>query len=303
VINGHRNAGYERLFGGDELTFGLGFPLTESRESQPCISTELELASLAESLGFHALWARDVPLYWPRFGDAGQTFDTWPWLSHVAAETDNIALGTSSVVLPLRHPLHIAKSAATVDQLSHGRLVMGVATGDRDPEFPAFGIDAAKRGSYFREAISLLRTVWQEEFPTASGYWGELSGDLCSLPSPTTESIPLLPTGHSRQSVQWIAEHGDGWLFYHLPRSTLDAYLSDWRRHGGEKPYVMVIRAELAADPTAEPEPIHQGYHAGIEWFAEYFTDLDLLGVDHVIIGLSGDEPREGLDQLADAIL
>jgi len=303
VRNGKQNSGYQRLFGGDELTIGLGFPLTDSRESQPPISRELELASYAESVGFDGLWARDVPLYWPRFGDAGQTFDTWPWLSHVAAETDHIALGTASVVLPLRHPLHVAKSAATVDQLSNGRLVMGIATGDRDPEFPAFDINATDRGEYFREAVSLLRTVWAEEFPTASGYWGELSGELAVVPSPTSGTIPLIPTGHSRQTVSWIGDHGDGWLFYHLPRSTLQTYLRDWRRHGGEKPYVMVVRVDLASDPTAEPEPIHQGYHAGIEWFREYFAELDTLGVDHVILGVSGNNPRESLEELAAALL
>ncbi len=303
MTDGHRNAGYDRLFGTDELTFGVGFPLANNRESQPPISKELALASYTESLGYHGLWARDVPLYWPRFGDAGQTFDTWPWLSHVAAETDSIALGTSSIVLPLRHPLHVAKSAATVDQLSDGRLVMGVATGDRDPEFPAFDIEATERGRYFQEAVSLLRTVWKSEFPTVSGYWGELSGDLTVVPSPTAETIPLLPTGHSRQTVSWIGEHGDGWLFYHLPRSTLQTYLGDWRRHGGEKPYVMVVRVDLASDPTAEPEPIHQGYHAGIEWFTEYFRELEELGVDHVIIGITGDEPRDCLGQFADVLL
>jgi len=281
----------------------LGFPLTQSRTAQPSLSRELELAKYAESVGFHGLWARDVPLYWPRFGDAGQTFDTWPWLSHVAAETTNIALGTASVVLPLRHPLHVAKSAATVDQLSDGRLVMGVATGDRDPEFPAFDVDATTRGEYFRDSIALMRTVWTEEFPSVSGYWGELTGDLTVVPTPTADTIPLLPTGHSRQTVSWIGDHGDGWLFYHLPRSTLETYLRDWRRHGGEKPYAMVVRVDLASDPTAEAEPIHQGYHAGIEWFTDYFSELNTLGVDHVILGVSGENTEETLDDLSTALL
>jgi len=120
---GHENAGYRRLFDRDGLTFGAGFPLTGANRSMPDLEAEIELAKHAESVGFDGLWARDVPTYWPKFGDAGQTFDTWPWLSHVAAHTDDIALGTSSVVLTLRHPIHVAKSAATVDQLSDGRLV------------------------------------------------------------------------------------------------------------------------------------------------------------------------------------
>ncbi|ARS90616.1 TIGR03571 family LLM class oxidoreductase [Natrarchaeobaculum aegyptiacum] len=301
--SGHENAGYRRLFDGDGMTVGTGFPLTGTRESTPDVAAELELAALAESLGYDALWARDVPTYWPKFGDAGQTFDTWPWLSHVAAHTDEIALGTSSVVLTLRHPLHVAKSAATVDRLSGGRLVMGIASGDRDPEYPAFGVDRDERSRLFREAVETLRTVWREDYPELEGQWGTLEGDLDVVPSPVEESIPLLPTGHSRQTTEWIADHGDGWLFYHLPDRTLESYIGDWRADAGEKPFAIAVRVGLADDPTAEPEPLHLGYHAGAEWFREYFHRLDAIGLDHVIVSLEGDDRAGALEEFADEIL
>lgn len=301
--DGHENAGYRRAFGPDSLTFGTGFPLTGSRESRPSIERELELAAHAETVGFDALWARDVPLYWPRFGDAGQTFDTWPWLSHVAAHTSDIALGTASIVLPLRHPLHVAKSAATVDHLSDGRLLLGIATGDRDPEFPAFGVDYEQRGERFRESVDLMRTVWQEEFPELDSVWGQLDGELDLVPKPTTETVPLLPTGRSRQSMDWLGTHGDGWLFYQLPRETLESYLAEWRAVAGEKPYAMAVRTELTDDPTADPEHVHQGFRAGSEWFVEYFRDLDALGVDHVLVSTAGDDPERELIRFAEAVI
>jgi luciferase-type oxidoreductase len=303
VTTGHENAGYRRLFDGDDLTFGVGFPLTGAREETPDHEREVELAALAEDLGFDALWARDVPLYWPRFGDAGQTFDVWPWLGHVAAHTDEIALGTASVVLPLRHPLHVAKSAATVDRLSDGRLVLGVATGDRDPEYPAFDVNPDERGALFRESVALLRTAWRESFPEASGRWGELEGDLDLVPTPTTETLPLLPTGHARQDVDWLGEHGDGWLFYQLPRDTLESYLADWREASGGKPYAMAVRTELADDSTAGPEHVHQGFRAGSEWFVEYFRDLEAMGVDHVLVSAGGDDPAAALERFAQDVL
>jgi luciferase-type oxidoreductase len=286
---------------GDRLTVGVGFPLTNSRESQPSVPRELDLAVHAESVGFDALWARDVPLYWPKFGDAGQTFDTWPWLAAVAGRTDEIALGTSSVVLPLRHPVHVAKSAATVDQLSGGRLVAGIATGDRDPEFDAFDIAADRRGELFRESVRWLRTLWTEDFPHLDGPWGSLDGDLDLVPKPASE-IPLLPTGHARQDRSWIGDHGDGWLFYQLPEETLRSFLDDWRAVGGEKPFVMALGVELADDRTADPEHIHQGYRAGIEWFREYFQQLDQIGVDHVLVGLRSDDPERALSALGDVL-
>ncbi|MBV0923220.1 TIGR03571 family LLM class oxidoreductase [Halomicroarcula limicola] len=298
----HANAGYERVFGTDDLTVGVGFPLTDASESRPDHETELRLAGHAEELGFDALWARDVPLYWPRFGDAGQTFDPWTWLTAAAANTDEIALGTASVVLPLRHPLHVAKSAASVDRLSDGRLVLGVATGDRDPEYPAFDVEADDRGALFRESVDLLRTVWREGFPEAEGRWGRLDGDLDLVPKPTAETIPLLPTGNARQSVEWIADNGDGWLFYHLPEDTLESYLDEWRGAAGEKPYAMVVRTVLADDPTADPEPVHQGYRAGSEWFVEYFRTLDAMGVDHVVVSTPSEDPERELTALAESV-
>jgi luciferase-type oxidoreductase len=300
---GHANAGYQRAFGTDDLTFGLGFPLTGSREQTPDVEREMELAAHAEELGFDALWARDVPLYWPRFGDAGQSFDVWPWLSHAAAHTDEVALGTASVVLPLRHPLHVAKAAASVDRLSGGRLLMGIATGDRDPEYPAFGVDPDQRGTRFREAVEVLRAVWTGEFPDLETDRVSLAGDLDLVPEPVADTVPLLPTGHARQELAWIAEHGDGWLFYHLPEGTLESYLADWRAAAGEKPYAMAVRTELAADPSAEPEHVHQGYRAGSEWFVEYFRELAGAGVDHVLVSAGGENPERGLTRFAETVL
>jgi len=299
----HETAGYRRLFGESGLSFGISFPLTGEREATPVVADELHLVRHAESVGFDGLWVRDVPTYWPRFGDAGGAFDTWPLLSNLAAQTDDIALGTASVVLPLRHPIHVAKSAATVDRLSDGRLVLGVASGDRDPEYAAFGVDADDRGRLVREHVDALRTLWTEAYPTLDGSWGSLDGELDVLPKPTTDTLPLLPTGHARQSVEWIADHGDGWLFYHLPDDTLQTYIEKWRRLAGEKPFVIAVRVAFADDPTADPEPLHLGYRAGVDWFRTYFGRLRDYGLDHVIVSLVDDEPERAMTTFADEII
>ncbi len=297
------NAGYERLFGDDGLSFGLGLPLTGARRSTPAVEEEARLATRAEAVGFDALWARDVPTYWPEFGDAGGAFDPWSMLSHLAAHTDDVALGTASVVLPLRHPIHVAKSAASVDRLSGGRLVLGIASGDRDPEYPAFGVEPGTRGERVRESVAAIRSCWRESFPTTSGSWGRLDGDLDVLPKPIDGEIPILPTGNARQSTEWIAEHGDGWLFYHLPESTLQTYLDTWRSAAGEKPFAIAVRVELADDPTAEPEHRHLGYRAGVEWFREYFGRLESIGLDHVVVGLEAAEPATAMETFSEHVI
>ncbi len=205
--------------------------------------------------------------------------------------------------MPLRHPIHVAKSAATVDRLSGGRLVLGVASGDRDPEYPAFDVDPDDRGQLFRDSVDAIRTLWREEFPVLDGPWGRLDGELDVLPSPTTETLPLLPTGNARQSSEWIAEHGDGWLFYHLPDDTLRAHLDRWRTLAGDKPFLIAVRVALADDPEADPEHLHLGYRAGVEWFRTYFRRLESFGVDHVIVGLQADDPQRAMTTFATEVV
>jgi len=101
---GPRERRLKRIFDTDGLTFGTGFPLTGINESRPPIDEEMERRPTPSRSASTRCGRVTSRLYWPRFGDAGQTFDTWPWLSHAAAHTDEIALGTASVVLPLRHP-------------------------------------------------------------------------------------------------------------------------------------------------------------------------------------------------------
>ncbi|NEU58284.1 LLM class oxidoreductase [Halorussus sp. MSC15.2] len=302
---GHENRGFRRLFGDDDLSVGLFFPITTAEDDVPPMDDQMELARDAEELGFDALWVRDVPTYWPKFGDAGQVYDPWVYLGQVAARTDDVALGTGSVVLPLRHPLHVAKSAASVDRLSDGRLVLGIATGDRSPEYSAFGVEEAARGERFREHVRVLRTVWAEEFPEVESAYGTLDGNLNVVPKPTTETLPLLVTGNSRQSLDWIADNGDGWLHYQMPLKTVESVVGDWREAAGDKPFAQATTVNLKADPEAGMEHVHQGFAAGSEWFVEHFRALADRGVDHLAIGIRGSDrdARTVLAQFADEVL
>src|SRR3569623_2341099 len=114
----------------------------------------------------------------------------------MAAHTNTIVLATGSVVLPLRHPLHTAKAAASVSQLSGGRLVLGIASGARPDEFPAFGVDFEQRSPLFRENLRVLRTVLPEEIPVEQSPYGELLGTADLVPKPSNP-LALQETGHS----------------------------------------------------------------------------------------------------------
>lgn len=115
----------------------------------PDLSRYLELVRQVDAAGFAALWMRDVPVFDPQhFGDAGSVYDPFVNLGFLAGVTQRVALGTAAVVLPLRHPLMVAKAAASADHLSGGRLILGVASGDRPVEYPLMGIDFETRGPH-----------------------------------------------------------------------------------------------------------------------------------------------------------
>src|SRR5262245_13165603 len=124
------NPGFGRMFQPGRLTLGLMFPIEAFSGDRPSMAGQAQIAARPDGAALAALWIRDVPLRVPGFGDTGQVFDPWVWLGFLAARTQSIALVTGSIVLPLRHPVHVAKAAASVDRLSGGRLVLGVASGD-----------------------------------------------------------------------------------------------------------------------------------------------------------------------------
>ena len=109
-------------FAPDALTLGIFLPLRFYEGDMRVLAGQSRLVSDIDARGFAAA-CRDIPLYDPRFGDAGQLFDPFAYLAYLAARTQRISLA-GSAIFSLRHPIDLAKSAATIDQLSGGRLVM-----------------------------------------------------------------------------------------------------------------------------------------------------------------------------------
>lgn len=213
------NQGYDRVLRPGRLSLGLVVPIEAYPDSpMPTLRRQLERIQGAEEAGWAAVWLRDVPFLDPSFGDAGHLTDPWVTLGLLAGQTSRIALGVSSVVLPLRHPAHVAKAAASADMLSGGRLILGVASGDRPAEYPAMNLNYADRGARFREAFDYIRRA-AEPWPVFDSSYGTPRG-LDLLPKPVGPRLPLMITGASQQGPDWLAAHGDGWMTYpRAPRS------------------------------------------------------------------------------------
>ncbi|NKI31809.1 LLM class oxidoreductase [Croceivirga thetidis] len=281
-----------------KLTLGLVFPIESYQGSIAKMENQEVLAKRAEVLGFKALWFRDVPFHDPTFGDAGQLYDTWVYMTHIMNQTNQIALASGSIILPLRHPVHTAKSLASIQLLSKGRVLLGVASGDRPSEFPAFGKSLSEKSELFKDSFNYLKTL-QGSFPVLNGSdYGQLNGTIDLVPKYETKT-PMFVTGHSGQNLDWIAENADGWLYYPRNFDFLKKSMQDWqnsleRTEQSWKPYMQSLYIDLMEDEKAMPKPIHLGFQAGSEFLVSYIKNLENHGVNHVILNLKyGSRPAD----------
>ncbi|WP_299196811.1 LLM class oxidoreductase [uncultured Tateyamaria sp.] len=304
------NAGYNTAFQPGRLSIGLVLPLEAYAVGhEPTMRDHIETAQLAEELGFSALWLRDVPFNVPNFGDAGQIFDPFVYLGALATATQRIALGTASIILPLRHPAHVAKAAATADVLSDGRVLLGVASGDRPEEYPALNHSYPDRGVRFRDSFGYIRAA-AEPYPRHQSDQGCLLGDIDVLPKPVGSRLPLLITGGSQQTPDWAAQNGDGWMTYPRDVASQNRVIADYRQRlvtmgQPNKPVMQSLYVDLLKTPDAQPRPIHLGFQSGNNFLRSYLRDIEALGVNHIALNLRFNQAPidTTLKQLADELL
>lgn len=306
--------GYQRVFRQHELTVGLILPLeTHPHSPQPTMHDHIAMAQRVEELGVAALWARDIPFFDPAYGDVGQIFDPLIYIAHLAAATRTITLGTAGIVLPVREPLLLAKQINSLDQLTDGRLVVGMSSGDRPSEYPIFGIDFETRGERFREAFGVFREVSEHAFPRfTSARFGQSTGSLDMLPKPPYGRTPAIAVGRSQQTLEWVAEHMDGFLGFVPDPAELDSFGRDWRdrvKHapGGAtfKPLAFGGFLYLHPKPDYAFKRIRGGFAIGSRALRDLLERARDAGVSHVALNPKV-TPRpyaEILDELGSVVL
>ena len=183
------------------------------------------LASLAEELGFESLWAAEHVVM-PADYDSTYPYspsgrmpipdaavpDPLVWLTWAAAATTRLRLGTAIAILPQHDPLVFAKTTASLDRLSDGRLLLGIGIGWLREESDALGLDWGTRGARCDESIEAMRALWRE--PVAS-YRGRHFAfeNVKSSPHPVRpEGVPIHVGGHSAAAARRAGRLGDGFL-------------------------------------------------------------------------------------------
>ena len=269
------------------------------------------MAIKLEELGFSSLWVSDhilmpetIKADYPFAKDGKATWDTnIPWydslilLAMAASVTKEIKLGTAIIVLPLRHPIIFAKQTATIDELSKGRLELGIGAGWLSDEFDALNIDFKSRGKKLEDWIKISRNCWTGAPKSFKSDHYNLPEGFLTLPKPYKNNIPFYIGGHSKFALKRAATLADGWLPQQSALSIDPSKLV-------EPIQIMRKEAKLAGKNPNELKivlRINQSANS-TNIIAENLNLLSEIGVNEIIVDLDWSK-ESAPEKTADALL
>jgi probable F420-dependent oxidoreductase len=274
--------------------FGLAIKNFVGPTESPDIDALYAYAQRAEALGFESLWAWDHVILGvePSF----PILDAVGTLTAIAARTSRIKLGTGVLVLPLRNATVAAKALGTLDVISKGRLILGVAAGWYAREFDAVGVPFKRRGRIFERNLDILTRLWTEDRVTLQVDEHNLR-EAVMRPRPFQRPRPpILIGGYVDAVLKRVATSGDGWLTYFY---TPESYRRSWEkivgfaREAGRDPKTLSGTNQLAiyvgASRAATEAPMRRWLET--EWDVAAWSEST---IEHAIRG-SADECVEQL--------
>jgi probable F420-dependent oxidoreductase len=198
----------------------------------PDVDALLRYAVRAEELGFESLWVWDHVLL--GVDPAYPILESLSVLAALAVRTERVRLGTGVLVLPLREPVVTAKVLATIDRLSKGRLIVGVAPGWYKREFDAVGVPYDERGRRLDRAIEIITRLWTERPLDLIDEPHRLRSAVM-LPAPVQNPRPpILIGGYVDRALRRVARLGDGWLTYFYTPDSVRRSVERIRRYARE---------------------------------------------------------------------
>jgi probable F420-dependent oxidoreductase len=290
------------------MKFGITIPNNWGVED---VRQVISLGQLAEELGYDSIWTMDHLF---NIGFVRDRLDNKPYyhplgvLSFLAAVTSRITLGTSVMVLPYHNPVELAKYAATLDQLSGGRFILGVGAGGTREESDALGLPWERRGAMANESMRVMRELWTADFPAFHGRdW--TFDNLRFAPKPVQAPLPRWVGGASPGAMKRAATLGDGWHPNGVPPESYAAaaaQVRDMAQAAGRDPrrLVMSVRANIRMNPPAGATLSR--FEGSSQDVAEAIADYERAGVEHVVLAPdSGDVPRlrDKFEQIAREVI
>ena len=281
------------------MKFGVFLPVSGRAAGR---KTLMQAAQQAEALGFDSVWAADrlvipwkIETTYPYSKEATfivppdrPFFDTMTCLAFLAGCTEKLQLGMSVMVLPYRHPLHWARIATTIDQLSTGRLILGVGVGWMEEEFAAMNAPFKERGKVSDEQLTLIEHLWTEDHITFHGKYYDVD-DIAFLPKPYQKPrLPIWVGGEGKYAQRRAGRYGDAWFpyFVKVTPKELAAGFANVRAEAklaGRNPYEVELACCLPVELTASDSPAIENYLKGsVEQVVERLQQFIDIGVIHI---------------------
>jgi len=281
------------------MKFGVFLPISGRAASR---KTLMQAAQEAESLGYDSVWAADriiipweINTVYPYSKEA--TFIVPPdrpflepltCLAFLAGCTEKIQLGMSVMVMPYRHPIYWAKIATTIDQLSTGRLIMGVGVGWMAEEFDAMNAPFKERGKVSDEQLKLLQCLWEDDRVNFSGQYYRCN-NIAFNPKPFRKPrIPIWVGGEGDAAQRRAGTYGDAWFPYFVritPKELARRYdnVRRWAREAGRTPNQITFACCLPVELTDRDVPQEEDYLKGsTKQVADALRKFQEVGVSHI---------------------
>ncbi|MEU5877732.1 LLM class flavin-dependent oxidoreductase [Spirillospora sp. NPDC047279] len=235
-------------------------------------------AQTVEGLGFGLLMVSDHVAVTPDVAEQypAPFYEPFTTLSYLAGITTKVQLGTTVLIVPYRHPLLTARMAANLNQLSGGRLILGVGVGWAKQEFEALGVPFERRGRLTDEHLQAIRDAWDDEYDYRSG------------------PLPIWVGGNSDAGLRRAVRFGDAWhpLRFTLPYVDEALARLDKLAEGGRRPaFAPRIVLRLTSAPVTGPDRL--AGEGTIDQVVDDLEHLRRLGAQSVVLDPFGGDPEE----------
>lgn len=271
-------------------------------------STIRRAGVLAEELGFASVWVSDHVIVpndnVANFGEA--IYDPFVTLSVIAGATQRVQLGTTVLIVPYRNAIVTAKMVSSLDDLSDGRVVLGIGAGWLPVESKMLGVPFGERGPMTDEYLRAMTILWTADAPAFDGKYTSFR-DLRFFPKPVQQPHPpVWVGGHSRAARRRAVALGASWHPINLPVDDLRAGMAEVeelaRAAGRTNPPVLTLRNDiyLQLDSGRTKSPAHAGraIHGPPDVVAEQLRELAAIGVEHLVLEFLADDLPELDEQM-----
>jgi alkanesulfonate monooxygenase SsuD/methylene tetrahydromethanopterin reductase-like flavin-dependent oxidoreductase (luciferase family) len=297
------------------MKIGLVLPIAEDEErgAPPSYGEIRDLALEAEAAGLDSVWVYDHLLFrFPEKPTAG-IWEVWTLLSALAEATNSVQIGTIVLCTAFRNPAVLAKMAATLDEISGGRLILGLGAGWHQPEFDAFGIPFDHRVGRFAEALQIIAPLLREGAVDFNGTYYQAPNCEIRPRGPSPRGPEIMVAAFGQRMLKLTAQYADSWNTAWLgeataldkPKAELEAACTEV----GRDPATLGVTVGLsvaypapAADESTPDKP-RKALAGAPEEVARSLQDYERRGVRHAICGLHNpnSEAIQWLAQVATA--